>query len=70
MNIADEIISLCQLLVLLVAVLVACGGMKDLSPLVLLMVLANLLLAIYQQVQHPEEDEQPTIENDEDRHLD
>ncbi len=67
MNVADEIIPVCQLLVLLVAVVVACGGMKALSPLILFIVVANLLLAIYQQAQHPEE---PIIENDEDRRND
>ena len=62
MKIADEIIPFCQLLVLLVAAMVACGFMGALTPLVLFMVLANLLLAIYQQVQHPKDDVVPYSE--------
>ena len=52
----DEIVPVCQILVLLLAALVACGFMKALIPLVLFMVMANLLMAIYQQTQHLKED--------------
>ncbi len=49
MNVADEIIPFCQIIVLLVAALVTCGFIEALSPLVLFMVLVNLVFAIYQQ---------------------